>query len=105
MNKEKSLGKFEIENGVLTDVKEKPLSKKIKNIVDSCADKTDIWDNERWAKTRKLLIKEFTNETAHKIDRILIKWKDKCKRLEIMSGDVGYFELKAIIEREIGDLK
>ena len=47
----------------------------------------------------------YVEELAHKIDRILIKWKDKCKRLEIMSGDVGYFELKAIIESEIGDLK
>jgi len=42
---------------------------------------------------------------AHKIDRILKRWRDKCTRLEIMSGDVGYFELKAIIDSEIGDLK
>ena len=82
MKEEKHLGKFEIENGVLTDVKEKPLIEK-----------------EVWGKT---FLKK---DVAHKIDRILTRWRDKCTRLEIMSGDVGYFELKAIIESEIGDLK
>ena len=82
MNKEKSLGKFEIENGVLTDVKEKPLSEK------------EVWG--------KAFLKK---DVAHKIDRILTRWRDKCTRLAIMSGEVGYFELKAIIDSEFGDLK
>ena len=90
MTKEKHLGKFEIENGVLTDVKEKPLIEKLRLFRDTSGYAYESFKKE---------------DVAHKIDRILIKWKDKCKRLEIMSEDVGYFELKAIIESEIGDLK
>lgn len=31
---------------------------KIKKAIDEIADKTDIWDNERWDKFRRLLRKE-----------------------------------------------
>ncbi len=41
--------------------KEFNLKDKIKNVVDDSADKTDIWDSERWGKTRKLLIKGFSD--------------------------------------------
>ncbi len=34
------------------------LSNKIKKIFDDCADKTDIWDNERYDKFRKMFLKE-----------------------------------------------
>ena len=49
---------------------EKPLSKKIKNVVDDSADQTDIWDNERWKKTRKLLISGFTKLNKEAVDKL-----------------------------------
>ena len=37
---------------------EKEFIKNIKATFDDCADKTDIWDNKRWNKFRKILRKE-----------------------------------------------
>lgn len=44
-------------------------------------------------------------DVAHAIKRILEKWRKRTKIMELMTGDVAYFELKGIIEDEIGDLK
>jgi len=47
----------------------------------------------------------YKKDVAHKIKRLKAKWRAKCKRMEIMSGDVAIFELESLIEEEIGDLK
>jgi len=47
----------------------KQFIKNIKKSIDECADhiKTDIWDNERWEKFRKILRKEINNLAGDKL--------------------------------------
>ena len=42
-------------------------------------------------------------DVKQSIKNIKQKWKDKCKRMEIMSGEVAIFELECLLESELGD--
>ena len=94
MTKEKHLGKFEIENGVLTDVKEKPLNFK-------------SWIGKDITKEKPLIekaqVKKFNNcwikvkDVAHDIGRIKEVFKDG------MLFEGG--SIKKIINEIIGELE
>lgn len=51
--------------------KDKPLIKRIKAMIDDCADQTDIWDNERWDKTKRLLFRGFMNLNKEAVEKLL----------------------------------
>ena len=36
--------------------------KKIMKVIDDCADKTDIWDNEKWIRFRRLVKQELLGD-------------------------------------------
>jgi len=44
-----------------------------------------------------------TKNVQRFFQNILEKWKAKCKRMEIMSGDVANLELKWLLEKEAGE--
>lgn len=43
-------------------------------------------------------LKEFVEELKK-------EWRKKCKRMEIMSGEVAIYELERLLEEEFGELK
>ncbi len=60
LNNEKQKDKQDISGLITKETLASPfvLSDKIKKVFDDCADKTDIWDNERYGKFRNMFLKE-----------------------------------------------
>ena len=54
-------------SGVLDVDDVKDCIKQINKSIDESADKTDIWDNERWDKFRRVLRKEIKNIVGGKL--------------------------------------
>jgi len=46
---------------------DKEFIKELKKDIDESADKTDIWDSERWPKFRKVLIKAIKERAGEKL--------------------------------------
>jgi len=44
-------------------------------------------------------------EMLEKIKELRLEWRDKCKRMEIMSGEVAIFELSVLLDKLIKELE
>ena len=53
----------------------------------------------------KLVNKKFEYWKKEFIKKLKENWKAKCKRMEIMSGEVAIYELNCEIDKFLGDLK
>ena len=47
----------------------------------------------------------FVKDVAKKIKDFKEDWKEKCNRMEIMSGDVAVYEFNELLKKHFGDLK
>ena len=73
--------------------KEKPLSKDVFVLQ---------YDSMRYLLGSRLL---FADKVAKSISKLKREWKAKCKRMEVMSGEVADYELKMLIQDIIGEIK
>jgi len=73
--------------------KEKPLSENVFVLQ---------YDTMRYLLGSRLL---FADKVADALKKLKKKWKAKCKRMEVMSGEVADYELKMLMEDIIGEIK
>ena len=60
-----------------------------------------IQDGERWlGEPIDFILKE---DVKQSIKNIKQKWREKCKRMKIMSGEVAIFELECLLKSELGN--
>ena len=77
----------------MAQAKEKPLSKDVFVLQ---------YDTMRYLLGSRLL---FADKVAKSISKLKKEWKAKCKRMEVMSGQVADYELKMLIQDIIGEIK
>ncbi len=77
----------------VAQAKEKPLSEDVFVLQ---------YDTMRYLLGSRLL---FADKVAKSISKLKKEWKAKCKRMEVMSGEVADYELKMLMEDIIGEFK
>ena len=77
----------------VAQAKEKPLSKDVFVLQ---------YDTMRYLLGSRLL---FADKVAKSISKLKKEWKAKCKRMEVMSGEVADYELKCLLSEIMGEFK
>ena len=77
----------------VAQAKEKPLSENVFVLQ---------YDTMRYLLGSRLL---FADKVAKSISKLKRKWKAKCKRMEVMSGEVADYELKCLLLEVMGEFK
>ena len=77
----------------VAQAKEKPLSENVFVLQ---------YDTMRYLLGSRLL---FADKVADALKKLKKEWKAKCKRMEVMSGQVADYELKMLIQDIIGEIK